>query len=156
MDTINKKGKKMRGHTGGDTIAQRLAAMILKAQHLWAVFMQRQSERLSRKAKILLLFAGGISSIGVSTVIIYTSVTGPGKDPLGLTTIQPLDRFPVKTPQVIDTIRIKRILVFKSYMDSLARDSLGRPEYNQIIKARPGLMDSLRIIEKTYRSQIKN
>jgi len=49
----------------------------------------------------------------------------------------------------------ERIEAFSNYMDSLRQISTGHA-YDSIIKARPGLMDSLAIVEKYYESQFKD
>src|SRR5687767_12182579 len=50
---------------------------------------------------------------------------------------------------------IIRINSFKKYMDSLSKSSQARLVYDSILKARPGLMDSIQIIEEIYYSQSK-
>lgn len=49
----------------------------------------------------------------------------------------------------------ERIESFSNYMDSLRQISTGHA-YDSIVQARPGLMDSLAIVEKYYESQFKN
>ncbi len=53
------------------------------------------------------------------------------------------------TPQIADT-GYNRIKNFRIYMDSLARSPSGKPVYDSIMMHRPGLMDSVRMIENYY------
>ena len=46
-----------------------------------------------------------------------------------------------------------RIHGFKIFLDSLAADAYGRSIYDSIVAQRPGLMDSLRMIEEYYQIQ---
>jgi hypothetical protein len=47
------------------------------------------------------------------------------------------------------------IIRFRGYMDSLTRSPAGKAAYDSIIFSRPGLLDSIRILEKIYQSQTK-
>jgi len=47
------------------------------------------------------------------------------------------------------------IIRFRGYMDSLTRSPAGKAAYDSIILSRPGLLDSIRILEKIYQSQTK-
>lgn len=49
----------------------------------------------------------------------------------------------------------ERIESFSNYMDSLRQISTGHA-YDSIVQARPGLMDSLAIVERYYESQFKD
>jgi hypothetical protein len=51
---------------------------------------------------------------------------------------------------------LKNITVFKHYMDSLRASSSGKYVYDSIISTRPGLMDSIKLLEQIYLFQQKN
>ena len=51
----------------------------------------------------------------------------------------------------IDEETWSKVLVFRNYMDSLKANA--SKNYDSILKARPGLMDSIRAIEGIYYSQ---
>ena len=50
----------------------------------------------------------------------------------------------------VDLSSLAGIQQFRSWLDSLQVDTAGRRIYNTILRQRPGLLDSLRQIEKTY------
>lgn len=58
-------------------------------------------------------------------------------------------------PALSDKV-IKNIQRFKNYMDSLQHTSSGKVKYDSIIRARPGLMDSLFLTESLYKQKDKN
>ena len=45
------------------------------------------------------------------------------------------------------------IASFKHYMDSLNKSLNGKYQYDSILQARPGLMDSVQVLEQLYLSQ---
>jgi hypothetical protein len=52
-----------------------------------------------------------------------------------------------------DPSSLAGIQKFRSWLDSLQRDTTGRIVYDSIVQQRPGLLDSLGQIEKTYSIQ---
>lgn len=50
---------------------------------------------------------------------------------------------------------MKEVRNFKRYMDSLKNSGKGRPLYDSILKARPGLMDTVGMLEEMYLLQQK-
>jgi hypothetical protein len=50
----------------------------------------------------------------------------------------------------------QRIENFKSYLDSLAKTNAGKRIFDSIIANRPGLIDSLSIVENLYQTQTTN
>lgn len=136
-------------------IAGFLSSAILKIQFRWSHWMQRQTEKLSAKGKLCCLLAGVAIGIIVSGMLIRKALYQPSVALVQISGIKPVTLPPQKTVQPFDTLRMARILQFKRQMDSLAKDPRGSRAYERIIKQRPGLMDSLRLIEQTYVSQSK-
>jgi len=50
----------------------------------------------------------------------------------------------------VDQSSLAGIQKFRSWLDSLQADTTGRKVYDSILQQRPGLLDSLQQIEKTY------
>jgi len=48
------------------------------------------------------------------------------------------------------------ITIFRSYMDSLYTSEEGKNQYDSILQARPGLMDSVQLLEQIYLLQQKD
>ena len=49
----------------------------------------------------------------------------------------------------------KRVVAFQKYMDSLSGSASGKKVYDSIMKCRPGLLDSAKLLEKLYHNQNK-
>lgn len=60
------------------------------------------------------------------------------------------------TQTMVSEKELKRIVFFRSYLDSLEKTPLGRQSYDSISLYRPGLIDSLVFIENYYKSNIKD
>lgn len=56
---------------------------------------------------------------------------------------------------IITKEEYKKIEHFKNYMDSLAGSASGKKVYNCILTGRPGLIDSIILLENIYQSKIK-
>ncbi len=54
---------------------------------------------------------------------------------------------------IISKDQYARIHSFKNYMDSLASDAVGKAIYDSIVANRPGLLDSIKLLEEVYHSQ---
>lgn len=60
------------------------------------------------------------------------------------------------TQGLVSEKELKRILLFRSYLDSLEKTPFGRQSYDSISHYRPGLIDSLVFIENYYKTNIKD
>lgn len=124
-----------------------------KTSKRFAAWMQRQFEGLSRKGKIaagLLTFMLAGSYCGL---LILGGISGRTKN---IFSIDPI-RIPVSigkaneaTASAISTEEFERIHRFREYMDSLARSPSSRARYDSLVRARPGLMDSIVAVEDLY------
>lgn len=124
-----------------------------RMQQAWASWMQKKTNRMS-KATLL-----GVLALLVvcSTVYNFSILTDLGKqDKLPVAPITaPVLLQHVKTSPAdsIDTARMERISTFSRYMDSLTQTPQGKALHDSIVRARPGLLDSVRMIEKIYRNR---
>jgi hypothetical protein len=128
----------------------------IRWQQKWAGWMQRQSERLSRRSKILLWF---VCCIGFGTYCSYLIIGGFSKGAVGTFSIRQI-RLPFhigktdKPPQTIITEReYQRINAYLYYLDSLENAAGGRARFDSIQQNRPGLHDSLKMVQKLYLKQ---
>lgn len=145
-----------------DKIAKSIVKRCLQWQRRWADWMQDKTERLSGKGKVIVLLLFSLAVGGYSIYLIAASIFGEQNHALSVTSI--------KKPQYLSRSGEERLTAasginkedylkvhrFKEYMDSLARSPTGRLIYDSILISRPGLMDSVRFIEKSYQSQLKN
>jgi hypothetical protein len=158
MFELFKKRDWPSGRAGNAILTGRGAAL----QKNWAGWMGLQASRLSlQKQKLaLLLFICLTGSYFV--FLMAQSILGYHGNGLSIT---PLSKpahatatgaeikeshFPVSRAEYLKVTR------FRDYMDSLARNASGKGIHDSILLARPGLMDSLTLIENYYQSKYKN
>lgn len=155
----NKKKQKVTGKK----IAKSAARYFILWPTKWAAWMQRKTERLSGKGKVMVLILFCVLAGGTSVYIGTSSFSGKQAPPFSVGSIKqpkyvqnPDDEN--SRPSVnINEEGYQRIHRFKLYMDSLAISNgpSGKNLFDSITSARPGLMDSILIIENRYQSQTK-
>ena len=100
--------------------------------------------RLKLYAVLFLLFFGSWNGWIIVQALRHPHPPNPaGQLPLShpiLPSVHPL----------VDPSSLAGIQKFRSWLDSLQVDTAGRRIYDTILQQRPGLLDSLRQIEKTY------
>lgn len=145
--------------TASDKVAEKIAVAGIKLQQLIAermnrIFMKTDFKRLKI---ILILFC--ICAGGYSIYLVANSILSPEKRQKGFE-IQEMDvpRHFDKTgdenliPEAyVDEETYQHVKQFMNYMDSLKQKR--RNEYDSILQARPGLMDSVQMLEQIYLSQ---
>lgn len=145
--------------TVSDKIAGKIAGLGIKLQQLFAekmnrVFMKTDFKRLKI---ILILFCIGAG--GYSIYLIANSVISPDRKQNSFE-VQQMDvpKHFNKTgdenliPEAyVDEETYQQIKQFRNYLDSLKQKR--RNEYDSILQARPGLMDSVQMLEQIYLSQ---
>ncbi len=156
--------KKLKPSVENDSqnrIAKNIVDKFLRLQKCWAAFMQRHTERLSAKWKVIMLLFFCLSAGGLSLLFIARSFMSNHAISFRVTQ--------VKTPQhigksgdentsvvtIVTKHEYERIQLFRKYMDSLAKSASGKKIYDSILLQRPGLMDSIVLIENIYLSQTK-
>lgn len=142
-----------------DRVANSIVHKCIKAQEQCAAFMQRQTERLSGKVKKFLLVLFFLLGSGYSLYLISESLISHGVESFSIT--------PIKIPKhadkagdkntpasiTISKAEYEKIHRFKLYMDSLAKNSSGKRLYDSLLLRRPGLMDSIMIIQEMYNAK---
>ena len=140
-----------------DRIAKSIVNNTMKIQEQCAVFLQRRSERLSYRVKKTFILIFFILSAGYSIYLIIESLMS-AKKPLVIHPIKLSENSAkagdenIKGDVMVSKKEYEKIHRFKIYMDSLTQNPLGRPLYDSILSGRPGLMDSILIIEELYKA----
>ena len=123
--------------------------------------MGRRTENLSRRKLLILLLVFIVLTGGHSIFLIGKSVSGNQVSSVSVTAVK-IPKNVTKSvgavPQkdiVVNNDVFQRIIHFREYMDSLARSPNGKAMYDSIVAKRPGLLDSINLVEKNYRPQIK-
>ena len=158
-------GKKNKTKAAGpdqihDRILRQMVNACLRMQTGWAQWMGRRTQHLSRRALLLLLLAFIALSGGYSIYLIGQSFSGHQANAFSVTPIKKPGHVlqtgeATSQPDMLISTDYQRIIRFRGYMDSLARSPAGKTVYDSILLSRPGLPDSIRLIEEIYQSQIK-
>lgn len=162
MWSFKKKKKEVQSDdktTVSDKVAGKIAGVGIKAQQLFAEKMNRIFMKTDFKRLKLLLIFFCVSAGGYSIYLIVNSVFSPERKQKALE-IQQMD-IPkhfnksgdetIMPEATIDEQTYLQIQDFRKYMDSLKLNSTN--EYDSILQARPGLMDSVQVLEQIYLSQ---
>lgn len=162
MWLFKKKKKELQSEektTMSDKVAGKIAGVGIKAQQLFAEKMNRTSMKTDFKRLKLILIFFCVSAGGYSIYLIADSVFSPERkqktfeiqqmdipkhfDKTGDETVMP--------DATVDEQTYLQIQDFRKYMDSLKLNRTN--EYDSILQARPGLMDSVQVLEQIYLSQ---
>lgn len=148
-DKIGVKGKPAAG----------IATQYKRLQAGWAKWMARQTAGISPKRWPVLLFFFVLCTGGCSLFLVVKSLLGKGEAILLITPIQKPSIIHTdkakKDSGIIADLPYKRIRQFRLFMDSLSNSPEGKKMHDSILYSRPGLMDSVRVIENFHQSQLK-
>lgn len=154
------KGKKpAKNNIIQDKMAQKIVTCCILWQSEWAAWMQSRSERISGKAKLFLLFVfigltGGYNLYLITeSSLIKKASTFPKSSIKKPSQLQEQGDKIMQKQGFISPEEFQKIHGFKLFMDSLEHSPSEKALYDSIISARPGLMDSIIIIENIYQSQ---
>jgi len=162
MWLFKKKKKELQSEektTMSDKVAGKIAGVGIKAQQLFAEKMNRTFMKTDFKRLKLILIVFCITAGGYSIYLIANSVFSPERKQKAFE-IQQMDipkHFDktgdetVMPDATVDEQTYLQIQDFRKYMDSLKLNRTN--EYDSILQARPGLMDSVQVLEQIYLSQ---
>ena len=162
MWLFKKKKKEIQSDdktTVSDKMAYKIAGVGIKAQQLFAEKMNRIFMKTDFKRLKLILIFFCVSAGGYSIYLIANSVFSPERKQKTFE-IQQMD-IPkhfnksgdetIMPEATIDEQTYLQIQDFRKYMDSLKLNRTN--EFESILQARPGLMDSVQVLEQIYLSQ---
>lgn len=142
-----------------DKAAAGIVKGCIHVQTKWANFMQRKTARFTAKAKKYGLVLFCLLSVGCCLYLIIESFTVTPKKNLGVAPIN-IPKQPMQTGEgdtrsflLITKKEFERIEQFRLYLDSLGRSHMGIKIRDSLLSLRPGLMDSIRAVEKLYQLQ---
>lgn len=162
MLSLFRKGKtqtSVKENAAQEKLASSIVSACIRFQQRWADFMQCHTERLSRNGKLIVLSLFCLTAGSLSIYLIASSVTSHKASSF---TVIHFKKYPyaaksgdenTKALVIVSKAEYEKIQRFKFYMDSLARSPSGKRLHDSIIIHRPGLMDSILLIEKIYQSQ---
>ncbi|STO10824.1 hypothetical protein [Flavobacterium hibernum] len=134
----------------------------LRLQYKCAHWLELKTTHFTRLNWIVILFTFIVFTGGGSIYLIVKSFSGnPTKNITVIpitkpANVIPLKEKPLELSTIISKTEFEKITSFRKYMDSLGRSPTGKKTYDSIVSDRPGLLDSLTIIENYYYSHLKN
>jgi len=133
-----------------------IVAKVLWLQNKWTLFMDRKVNKLSvRSKKFGLMVFVGLSVLICISILIETFNGSHHNSSLQIghmrKQILQHDEIVPSTP----LSQYNRVVAFHKYMDSLSSSNTGRKLFDSINLVRPGLLDSVRILERLYHNQNK-
>ncbi len=154
---FRRKSKK-NAAPGKDKIAGWMAAYLLRVQNAFACFMAAKTAGLSGRVKTiyLLIFCLLFGGLSLNAFIgVFQKRSNTQLKPAQLSVPKYYDKPGDNNMPVVTSEEMRGIIRFKRYMDSLQMTETGKASYDSILAIRPGLMDSLQMMESFYRSQSK-
>jgi predicted PurR-regulated permease PerM len=164
MKFIFKRNSKKSPGEGNDfreNLLKRFDEANLRLQYRCANWLERKTAHLSRKSWIVILFCFTILTSGCSIYLIVNSFSTDTTESITITPISKptnavsFENETIQQNAAISKSEFERIIRFREYMDSLGRSPTGKKLYDSIAQYRPGLLDSLAIVEHYYHSQFK-
>src|SRR5215831_7772988 len=144
-----------------DKLAGSIANGFLKVQAGFASFMNKKTDRLTKSGQKILLAGTCMLFGGLSLYTLIGSFRSRHDLPIlqRPTSVHVPRHFNHSGDEnsrgqtIISESEIKKIHLFENYMDSLARTKQGKMIHDSILSVRPGLMDSIKMIESIFESQ---
>jgi hypothetical protein len=142
-------------------LLERCNEAIFLLQHKCAQWLEQKTAHLSAKSWIVILFCFIVFTVGGNIYLIVDGLNGnSNKIERSLisrsTTAAAFDTKNKTFNTSLSKTELERMARFQMYMDSLGRSPNGKQVQDSMLRLRPGLLDSLVIVEDYYRSQFKN
>ena len=157
----NKKNKKgAAANKAPDLIAKNFDGFI-KCQQNWSNWLHHKTEKVSARRKLIILILFCVLTCGYNLYLLTVTFSEKNLLNFSVTALKKPEYASnsgnenTKAAAIIVEEQNKRIENFKRYMDSLARSPTGNTIHDSILAIRPGLMDSISLIENMYQSQHK-
>lgn len=132
----------------------------LRLQHKCAHWMEKKTAHLSRESWILILICFIVLTSGYSIHLMIGSFSDIANNVEPITTIvkstngrQVAKKDKLNVP--ISKAEFEKIVRFRKFVERLGHSATGKKVQDSIMRYRPGLLDSLTIVEKYYHSQFK-
>ena len=134
---------------------------IFVLQHKCAKWLENRTAHLSAKSWIVILLCFVVFTVGGNVYLIVDGLNGNSKKIERSLISRPINEIAFDSKNTIlntslSKTQIERMARFQMYMDSLGRSPTGKLIQDSILRSRPGLLDSLVIVENYYHSQFKN
>ena len=152
-----KEKQSPNGYT--DKVVAGIVTKCIRMQEKWANYMQRKTNGLSLRTRKYSLVLFCLLSVGCSVYVILESLRHNTTKNFGVAPIHvPIHSTETgdeatRSPLLITKKEFERIERFRDYVDSLGRSATGTKIRDSMLSLRPGLMESIRVIENLYQLQ---
>lgn len=148
----------LKAEEANSPLIHRMSVAVNGRLHRLANKLQDRSERLSILTKKWMLALFLVIFGGASVLIAWRSISArTGRAAVSVQSITPCpltmgsgDPDPLSPSGGISRKEYEMVQSFHHYLDSLGTSSIGAHVRDSILRARPGLMDSITIIERRY------
>lgn len=143
-----------------DTVATSIANKLLRWQKRGTGYLNQKFEGVGAQSLRIGLIIFCFLGCGCSLYVIVEAILE--NDNGGLQKITPLripilrseyESVPYAMEPVVSDDEYQQLQGFKKYMDSLQKVPAGKKLYDSLLRARPGMMDSVGMLEKIYLSK---
>jgi hypothetical protein len=147
--------------TAKNNLWQKFDQANLRLQYKCANWLERKTAHFSRLNWIVVLFIFIVFTGGCSIYLIVTSFCENTTKKITVIPITKpmssvsLKEKPIEFDTSISKVELEKITSFRKYMDSLGRSPTGKKTRDSIVQHRPGLLDSLVMLENYYYSHLK-
>lgn len=133
----------------------------LRLQYKFADWLERMTAHWSRKNWMFILVIFTLVTSGCSIYVMVDSFSKPRVSSIPITPfVKPTNT--LQSHEKMDQLKVaiskgeyEKLVRFRRHMDSLGRSPTGKKIKDSINQNRPGLLDSLTLVEKYYHSQFK-
>jgi hypothetical protein len=143
--------------TAQDRLASGVAAKCKKMQLQWANYLQRETEHVSGKAKRFGLFLFCLLAGSYCGFLAFDSFIDSESKPFPVTNIKVPAHAGKAREEAVQPLVTKemyqRVQRFRGFIDSLCGTAKGRMARDSILHSRPGLLDSILVIEHLFHAQ---
>lgn len=142
----------------GDKAAGWIANTILRIQRKFAEVLEKKSISWKAKQQWIFLYLVCLVFGGLSVVAIIKAFNKKASNilskPAAIKTPRMIPDENRSTVMITDN-EIRKVHIFKHTLDSLSKTDYGKIKVKNLLERRPGLMDSLEMVEQLYYSQKK-
>ncbi len=152
--------KSKQSHKEGE-IAEVIAKRCIVAQEKASKVLQDKFETLSTSRKIFSVVAFCVISLSSCVYLMLNSFSKHTGKPFPITTLSVPKQAGSELPssqasKAVATAELVNIIKFRGYLDSLPKSQSGKRILDSLLTNRPGLVDSLILIENMYQLQTSN
>lgn len=153
----DKESKQAEANPALERLRVKINALLKKL----AAYLLEKTNQISAKIKLVMLVVFIIASASLSIYVIAASIINTRVEALSVPQIV-IPKYNITTEEqrraaqrLIIQQDYKRIYDLKHYIDSLHQTIAGKHAYDSLNRLRPGLIDTLKLLENIYSNQQK-